>query len=722
MQPTASRLRTVGTALVTMSAVVFSSRNAAVADTQIDSAKPVEAVQVQTQPDANSNPSAPAQETVIEAPKVEVLGTYETGVGTTDSASAGTVTSTRIESRPLTRDGEVLETVPGMIVTQHSGSGKANQYFTRGFNLDHGTDFSTWVAGMPVNLPTHAHGQGYMDLNFMIPELISRVDYRKGPYSAEDGDFSAAGSAHIDYFDKLPQNIVSTTAGSYEYGRTLLAGSPELGGGRFLYGLEFEHVNGPWEVPENFQKYNMVGRYSSGDADHGFSLTGMAYHGQWTATDQIARRAVDEGLIDLYGTLNPTDGGYTERESLSWQSHDDFGSGETLVDAYVVRYRLNLFSDFTYFLNDPVHGDQFEQVDRRVYYGAHPRLVLTDTWFGMPVINKIGIQLRRDNIAEVGLFNTQARQVLSTVQDDSVRESSEGFYFENTIQWLEKFRSVQGIRTDYYQFNVDSSIAANSGSASANITSPKLSLIFGPWAGTEYFINYGEGFHSNDGRGTTLEVDPTTLQPAQRVTPLVKARGSEIGIRTEAVPNLQSSVAVWQLSLASELVFDGDTTSSVPSGPTYRKGIEWSNHYRITPWWFFDLDLGATRARFTDNEPAGNYVPEAINKYGHAAFTVTQYGPWSGAVEVRYFGPRALTQDGSVTSASTTLVYLRAGYKFDDHWKASLDIYNLFNRKDHEIDYFYVSRLPGEPAAGVDDLHFHPVEPIAVRLTATYSY
>ena len=659
----------------------------------------------------------------IQAPQVEVIGHYETGIGTTDAASAGVVNSTEVRDRPILRPSEVLEYVPGLMITQHSGDGKANQYFLRGFNLDHGTDFATWVAGMPVNNPTHAHGQGYTDLNFMIPELISKIDYHKGPYYADEGDFSSAGAAHIGYFDVLPENLISLTGGSWEYGRTLLAGSPELGGGHFLYGVEYVHNNGPWDLPEDFNKVNLVGRYSMGSGDHGWSLTGMFNRGRWNSTDQIAQRAVDSGLIGRLGAIDPTDGGNSQRSSLSWQSHDNIGLGDLVVDAYAIRYKLNLFSDFTYFLNDPVRGDQFEQSDSRTVLGVHPRLVLTDKWFGMNAINTIGLMVRRDNIDRVALFDTQAKQVFNTVRDDQVHETSTGVYFENNLQWTEKFRSVVGIRTDYYQFDVNSSLAVNSGNRKDHITSPKLSLIFGPWAKTEYFINYGEGFHSNDARGTTITVDPNPPHdPRGQVTPLVKSRGEEVGLRTEAIPKLQSSLSVWRLTLGSELIFQGDGGDTAASRPSLREGVEWSNHYKALPWLLFDVEAGVSRSRFTDFDPVGDHIPGSIAKYGSAGITVTDYGPWFGAVQLRYFGPRPLIEDNSITSKSTTLTYVRAGYKFDKHLRTNLDIYNLFNRKDHDIDYFYTSRLPGEPAAGVDDLHFHPVEPLSVRLTATYSY
>jgi len=346
-----------------------------------------------------------AAEPNLTAPEVEVLGTYETGVGTSDSASEGRITARRVETRPALRPGEVLEYVPGVIITQHSGDGKANQYFLRGFNLDHGTDISINVAGMPVNMPTHAHGQGYADLNFLIPELVSGIDYRKGPYYAEVGDFSAAGAAYIEYANTLPSTIGSVTLGEHDYKRGLLAGSPSFAGGTLLYGIELMGQDGPWDNPEKFGKINTVLRYSRGDKADGFNVTGMAYSAHWNATDQIPQRAVDQGLISRFGAIDPTDGGASSRYSLSYEQHHDFAGGRAMVDAYAIRSDLTLFSNFTFFLDDPINGDQFEQHENRTVLGLHPRVEFYNKLAGRDNIFKVGLQVRRDDIDPLALYH-----------------------------------------------------------------------------------------------------------------------------------------------------------------------------------------------------------------------------------------------------------------------------------------------------------------------------
>lgn len=674
--------------------------------------------------------AAPGDITIPEtqAPQIDVIGRYGTELGTTDAASEGTVTSSVIDQRPSLRPGDILELVPGMVVTQHSGDGKANQYFLRGYNLDHGTDFATYVDGMPVNMPTHAHGQGYADINFMIPEFIDRIDFRKGPYYADEGDFASAGAAHFYYRDALPKNLASVTVGSNDYRRAFFGASPSVGNGHLLFGLEAVHNNGPWDNPEGFNKFNTVLRLSQGTPAEGMSFACMAYKAHWDATDQIPQRAVDQGVLSRFGTVDPSDGGNTSRYSASFQGHAPlsvWGKPQFDVDLYVIRYSLDLFSNFTYFLDDPVHGDQFHQADRRTVWGARPSLTWTGKLGNADMTNRLGAQLRYDNIARVGLDDTQARVLTSVMREDQVKQGSAGVFGENSMQWNTWFRSILGLRLDYYNFDVSSSIPANSGRRDATITSPKASLVFGPWNKTELFVNAGYGFHSNDARGTVITVDPKTGLAADQVTPLVKTRGAELGLRTQLVPNVQSTLAFWVLNQDSELLFTGDAGTTEPSRPSRRKGIEWINTYRPLPWLQFDAELSYSQARFTDADPVGNRVPGAVPFVAQLGASVVDFGKWSGSVQLRYVSPYPLIENDSVRSRPSTITNLRVGYKLNETWSAHLDVLNLFNSDAHDIDYFYCSRLRSDPAgatcsdgsSGVDDIHFHPVEPRQFRLT-----
>ncbi|WP_230537506.1 TonB-dependent receptor [Janthinobacterium sp. FW305-129] len=654
---------------------------------------------------------------------VRVTGHYDNAVGTSDAASQGVITRDLIVNRPALRTGELLEFVPGLIVTQHSGDGKANQYFLRGFNLDHGTDFATWVDGMPVNMRTHAHGQGYSDLNFLIPELVQRIDYKKGPYFAGEGDFASAGAARIRLADRLPQGQASVSVGQHGYVRGVVADSVAAGPGTLLYGLEVNRNNGPWDVPERVRKVSGVLRYSQGTPDDGVSVTGMAYRNSWNATDQVPLRAVASGQIGRFGSLAPSDGGDTSRASLSYAMRRRTENRLFELDAYLIRSQLELNSDFTYFLANPATGDQFQQSERRTVAGVNASESWTTELAGFSMRNKLGVQARHDRLSPVGLYNTVDRVRQSTVREDKVREASIGLYGENTTQWLPWLRSVAGLRYDAYRFKVASSIAGNSGTAQDHVVSPKLSLILGPWSQTEFFVNYGKGFHSNDARGTTQTRLPDGT-PSAPVTPLVPTRGMELGARTEWLPGLQSSLALWRLDLASELLFVGDAGETQPSRASRRHGIEWNNHYVAAPWLQFDLDLAASRSRsrYTQNDTAGNFIPGAIGKVASFGVTVTDRGPWSGALQLRYFGPRPLIEDNSVRSASTTLAYARLAYQLNRKTRLSLDVFNLFNKRASDIDYYYASRLPGEGADGVNDRHFHPVEPRSARLTLVYLF
>jgi outer membrane receptor protein involved in Fe transport len=655
-------------------------------------------------------------------PTVEVTGNYVNAIGTSDAASQGIVTAKLLESRPTLRPAEVLEFVPGVIVTQHSGDGKANQYFLRGFNLDHGTDFATWVEGMPVNMPTHAHGHGYSDLNWLIPELVNRISYKKGPYYADEGDFSSAGAAHIDLFDQLPRGLSSVTLGRNGYRRALLANSTAMASGHLLYAIEAAHNNGPWDSPEKFHRFNGVLRYATRTDDSRSTLTAMAYNAGWNSTDQIPLRAVESGLVGRFGNLDPTDGGQTSRYSLSYAMQRTLKNGRFTFDAYAIRSSLDLFSNFTFFSENPVDGDQFEQAEKRRVMG----LASTRSWdhslAGHDSTTTLGLQLRHDRLDPVGLYSTIARQRTATTQESRVRQTSLGLYVENSTQWTPWLRSIAGLRADRFSFKVDSSIAVNSGSQGAGIASPKLSLVLGPWNKTEFFVNVGQGFHSNDARGTTATVTAKSPHdPVDRVNALVRSKGSELGLRTEIIPGLQSSVALWQLTLDSELLFVGDAGETEPNRASKRYGIEWNNHYVAKPWLFFDADLSLSHARFTRPDPAGNQIPGAIRTVASFGVTVADHGTWFGQFQLRHVGPRPLVEDGSKNSKATTLAYLRAGYRVNKDLKLALDVFNLFNQQASDIDYFYASRLKGE-SADVGDIHFHPVEPRSMRLTVSMNF
>jgi len=679
---------------------------------------------------------------IITLPEVSVSAPADKAFFAPDTASQGVVTGTEIEQQPRSRVGEVLEVVPGLIVTQHSGEGKANQYFLRGFNLDHGTDIDITLDDMPVNMRTHAHGQGFADLNFMIPELISTLHYSKGPYFPDLGDFDTAGAVQINYVNTLPHDLALVTAGTLGYYRGVGAMSRPVGAGNLLAAAEYVHFDGPFTIPDNYNKGNLVLNYSQGNADNGFSFTGMYMKDAFHATNQIPLRAVTEGLICLYCPLDPTDGGNSERYSFSTTYAKTTINGQLNANAYMIGYALQLINDFDGFVTfPPPIGDQFIQQDRRKIYGGNVSYMVPGHLFGIDAKNTIGFQTRTDDI-HIDLAQSTGAVARFTVRDDHVIESSAGVYVENRVQWADKFRTMTGLREDLYYGSDESTLQANSGKIVQAITSPKGNLIFGPWQNTEYYLSVGQGFHSNDLRGALTTVDakateinfmqgnPTVV--AQGQTPLLtKATGYEVGLRSEPLSNLKLEGALFVLNLASEATFSGDEAVTTPGRPSQRKGIELSASYKPFPWLRLDGDFAATHARYSngdtgaaDTEPGhpGSYIPGAANMIATAGATIEDLDHWFGALRFRYFGRRPLIEDNSVTSEPTALVDLRIGYKFSERARLWLDILNLLdNRGAHQIDYFYPSQLANETAP-VYDVHFHPVEPLSIRFTFSMTF
>ncbi|MBL8268760.1 TonB-dependent receptor [Steroidobacter sp.] len=657
--------------------------------------------------------------TVLE--EVTVTGKLDRLYGTPVSASQGVVGSEQLNARPVLRAGELLEVVPGLIVTQHSGDGKANQYFLRGFNLDHGTDLATSVDGVPVNMPTHGHGQGYTDINFVIPELMQSIEYRKGTYYAETGNFSAAGAVDMRYRRSLDAPMVVLEAGEDSYMRSLIAGSSEVGGGELLVGLDYALIDGPWQLEENYRKRNGLLRYSRDTAEGSFTLTAQGYEGEWRSTDQIPLRAVQSGLIDRFGAVDPTDGGDSHRYSLSADWTGSLGRGRSKALLYAVDYDLDLISNFSYFM-DAENGDQFEQVDQRRVYGGEFSWVAGFELFGRPQELLTGVQVRHDDIEKVGLYRTVARERFDTTREDAVRQTSVGVYASVDTRWTDHVRTTVGLRADRFDFDVDAGLAENSGQANDSIASPKFSLVLGPWSKTEFFFNAGKGFHSNDARGTTITVDPTDgVTPADKVDALVDATGMDVGLRTALLPNTQFSVSLWSLKLDSELLFVGDAGTTEASRASERRGVEAAVIWNPLRWLIVDADLAWSRSRFSDYDPAGSRIPGAVENVASVGLAVDHPSGWFGGARFRHFGAAPLVEDNHVRSESTTLVNLEAGYRFWKRYKISAAVYNVFDSEDNDITYFYESQLAGETAP-VEDIHFHPVEPRTVRVTLTASF
>ena len=671
---------------------------------------------------AAPGPAASQVVAAASAQRVEIDGHYVNGVGTSDAASQGTVRGDRLTDLPLLRPGEVLETVPGLIVTQHSGDGKANQYFLRGYNLDHGTDFATWVEGLPVNMPTNAHGQGYTDLNFLIPELVDKIDYRKGPYFAEDGDFSSAGSARIKYRDSLEHGIVNLTLGGEGYRRLVLAGSTSLstfGGGsagpRVLGALEVQRDDGPWTTPEGVRKYNGVLKLSDGDHAQGWSATALAYTNHWTSTDQVPLELIQDGTLGRYSAFDPTDGGTSTRAVVTgeWHVHDD--RGYTHLSAFVQHYTLKLWSNFTFFEQDTEHGDQFEQKEARNMLGGQAVHGWQHMLLGNESTTEAGVQLRHDHV-DVGLLHTQARMALSTTSDSRVSETVAGAYVQNTTTWEPWLRTLVGLRADHAFMDVTDLQGATYAHATGNKLSPKASLVLGPWTRTEFFVNAGRGFHSNDARGAVAATNP--------VPSLVASKGEQLGLRSEIVPGLQTSLAFWRLDSDSELVYVADEGGTEANGATKRQGIELNNHFALNRWLLVDADMAWTHARYADtnaNASAGNLIGNAVSRVGLVGLTLHEIGPWSAGLITRYIGSYPLSQDGALRAPSSFVSNLQVRRELTPHISVQLDVLNLLDRKFYDIAYEQDYRAVPSPDSPIrDGVTVHPGEPRAWRVSLNF--
>ncbi len=684
-------------------------------------------------------------------PEVVVHGRAEDLLGTAVSASQGAVGEEDLADLPLLRRGELLESVPGMVVTQHSGDGKANQYFLRGFNLDHGTDFAFSVDGVPVNLPSHAHGQGYSDLNFLIPELVDAIEFKKGPFYPEVGDFSGAGAANIRLVSTLPEGIANVQLGMFGYARALLAESPVLGPGTLLYALEYNHYDGPWDLPENSNRYSALLRYHWDHGRDDYTLTASGYWAPfWHSTDQVAERAIDEGLIGRFGAIDPSDGGKTGRAALSFDWVRNDGDAVTRLLLYGFYYRLNLWSDFTYALScppidpaappsDSSNCDQFEQVDRRFVTGGELKRTWERLWWGKKVENTVGLQVRNDYIPDSGLNETANRQVVQVQIYDQIEEANAGLYAQNQIQWTRWFKSALGLRGDLFAVHVDSNTPANSGNETAGILSPKATLVFGPWKRTEIYLDAGAGFHSNDARGATITVLPATGEPEQKVPLLVRTKGAELGARTSIVPGLVSTLSFWFLQSNSELSFSGDAGDTEANGPSRRYGIEWANFYKPMRWLTLSADFSFAHARYTEPQEtatgtSGLYIANSIPLVISAAAVIETPRGIFGGVRLRYFSSQPIIEDDTERQPESTIVNALVGYRFS-RYEISLGVLNLFDAQADDIAYYYTSRLPtsltGGPAppgapsyfepylTGVNGFHVHPVEPFQVRGSLT---
>ena len=646
--------------------------------------------------------------------EVTVTGRKKVLVGEARSASEGVISQVDIYKRPVQRPGDILEAVPGLIVTQHSGSGKSNQLYLRGFNLDHGTDFATWIDGMPVNMRSHGHGQGYTDINFLMPEIIEEMSFVKGPYHSEIGDFSSAGGVHIETIDQLDKKSIKVGLGENGFNRILAMGSAKSESKVITGALELQGYDGPWiDINEDVNKVNGFFKFAHNNELGKRSITAMIYDNEWNSADQIPSRAITEGIIDDFGSLDKTLGGSTRRMSLSSEYSHDHKTNQVVWRSYIIGYELGLFSNFTYLLDDPVGGDQFKQKDKRTVFGGSYQ----NLWVGNAesfTEHRFGVDFRHDAIDEVGLYRSREQKITGSIREDQVDESSISSFYEMSFDLRSSWRAVLGIRADAFKFKVNSKDYNLTDDDSDFILSPKASIAYAFSDNNEMYFSYGNGFHSNDARGVITFRDPITEEKLSPADPLVKSTGFEWGIKALINEQLNTSLAVWSLELDSELLFVGDAGNTEANRPSKRWGIEFNNLWSINEIWSLEADFAYSNAKFNDDDLENRSVPGSLKNVASGILSAEYPSGFFASFSFRYFGEVPLIEDGSIKSEGSTYANLALGWLMDD-WQVQLDILNIFDSNDHDIDYFYASRLAGEPANGYEDIHYHIFEPRQIR-------
>ena len=694
---------------------------------------------------AQETPSTPApdatQDIIVTASRADLLGRATT-------ASQGTVTQEEIALRPIYRPGQLFESIPGLVVTVHSGEGKANQYLIRGYNLDHGTDFAVFVDDMPVNRPTNTHGQGYTDLAFLMPVTVAGIDYTKGPYYAGIGDFGSVASSHALLTDELPSQA-TVTIGTEGYQSSVAAGTLHLSGGRRLLGAaEVSHYDGPWKPGQDFRKVNAMLRYSQGGKADGLSVTGMFYQSAGLLTTDQPLRAIQAGLISPFGTLDPSDASRSQRYSLSAHLDRALGPGQFAGSLYGIHSSMTLWNNFTHYLDDPVNGDQEEQDETRTTLGGALSYTLQGTLGSVGADLIIGFQARYDTVF-VDRRHTVGR---TTILPYCTFEQTDGSalvfptvggyctadrahlldfapYAQATVRPTRWLRAVLGLREEHYAARDTSFTTGTGGRQHQWLTQPKASLILGPWSKTEFYLSYGRGFHSNDVRGVFGTVPQQGVPLANGPTPLLATtNGYEIGLRSDIMPRVQFQIAAFQQDFGSELRYNADIGQDDAGAPSRRRGVEVSAQYHPTHWLEFNADLAFSQPRYRganleEFNLAGPYIADAPDFIYSAGILVDKLGRWSGGLQWRRLGTHSLT-DGprDPTDGGYSEWNLDIHYALPGGFGVAISIFNIFQSHDDAADYYYTTRLPGEPAEGVAGYQVHPLEPRSARFSLSKTF
>jgi outer membrane receptor protein involved in Fe transport len=740
--------------LAAAAAAILAGAGAARAQTAPD------ALKAATKPRTTASAIAPS-EVVVTASRLNLMGVAAT-------ASQGSVTQKELQLRPVYRVGQLLESTPGLVVTIHSGEGKANQYLLRGFNLDHGTDIANFVDDMPINRPTNTHGQGYSDLNFEIPELAEGLDYTKGPYYASVGDFGAVASTHLKLADAIPDQV-SVTGGMLGVYNIFAGGTHTLSSDdRLVGGVYYGHVDGPFDPPENFRKYAGELRYSHGVEADGYSATMMYYKGDGRLTTDQPDAALTTGLIGRYGALDPSDASSSERFSLS-AHYATHGDGWTFnASAYDIHSRMTLWNDFTHYLDDPVNGDQEQQDETRDTVGGQAALTVRHDVGAIDTRTVFGVQARHDEVWD-DRRHTRDRQVLNACsvanngaltppanatvsgdgavfyipaasgncQADRVHLFDLGLYAENTTRWTPWLRTIVGLREEdyaaddtYYGVTAVDLTDGQKLQGEQSLLQPKGSIVLGPFHQTEFYLSAGRGFHSDDVRGVFGTVPLEGIPGTAGKTPLLApANGEEVGVRANVIPKVQIQIALFQEDFNSELAYDADQGQDTASAPSRRQGVEFSAQFKPLTWLEFNTDLAVSKARYRgDAATLASYgiaggafianAPSFIGSFG----VIADRGPWFGGLQWRDLGPYPLKdgpqypQDPGYSEFNADL-----GYRVNPRLTLEASGFNLLNSHADAAAYDYAYRLTpaGPEEAGPT---FHPLEPISGQVKATWTF
>jgi outer membrane receptor protein involved in Fe transport len=672
------------------------------------------------------------------------------------TVSSRAVRAFDIRTRPVRSTQDLLRLAPGLVTAQHAGGGKAEQIFLRGFDADHGTDVAISVDGVPVNMVSHGHGQGYADLHYVIPEVIEAIDVVKGPYFAEYGNLATAGAVSFRTRDHLDANEIRVEAGAFNTaGITALYQIPTSGPHRGAYFAgNFLTTDGPFEAEQNFQRFNLFAKthYHLGDGAE-LSFDAGAYGAAWDASGQIPVRAVESGRIDRFGAIDALEGGTTGHQHINAQYMSTTDRTRFKAQAYAVRYDFKLFSNFTFFLENPEAGDMIEQTDTRTLYGFTSSYRLGHA---LPVglgFATIGGGVRSDDIS-VSLWQSPDRVRETQFVDADIAERNFFLWAEEEAVLSEHIRLLLGLRGDYFTFDVNDRLDTDpsppgglphaSGYADALIVSPKANLVISPTRSIDVFLNAGLGFHSNDARDVVItqrineqvralrqrglseaEINAALrdqrFDPAQRGgTVLPQALGTEVGTRIRPSNWLIVGVAAWLLDLEEEFVYVGDAGTTEPSGRTRRVGVDVEARVQILPWMAADADMTLSRGRLRDAPEGENVIPLAPTLTSTGGLTAQHPADARASLRYRHISDRPANEDDSVTAQGYTVVDALAGYTFG-RTELTLTLENLFNVAWNEAQFDTTSQLPGE-AAPVSELHFTPGNPFNIRLGVNYRF